>query len=99
MYSGLTLTTVQPARRTPNRQTGYCRMFGIISAMRVPFPQPFAWRYDPNAADSVLSSSKLSVLPMHVNDGRVENLLQLSSNTSRTDAYSFTSICAGTPFG
>src|SRR4029077_11293630 len=83
----------------PNRHTGYCRILGIISATRVPFPQPFACRYDPNAADSVLSSSKVSVLPMHVYDGRSPYLATLSSNTSRTDAYSLTSISAGTPFG
>ncbi len=74
-------------------------MLGIISATRVPFPQPFAWRNDPNAADSVLRSSKVRVLPMHVNDGRSPNWATLSSNTSRTEAYSLTSISAGTPFG
>ncbi len=44
VYSGLTFTTVQPARSVPNRHTGYCRMLGIISATRVPFLQPFACR-------------------------------------------------------
>jgi hypothetical protein len=50
-------------------------------------------------AESALNSSNVMVLPMHVNDGRSPNWATLSSNTSRTDAYSLTSISAGTPFG
>ena len=74
-------------------------MLGIISATRVPFLQPFACRYAPNAADSRSSSAKVIDLPMQVNAGRVANFVALSSNTSRTDLYSLTSISAGTPFG
>ncbi|MNR27157.1 hypothetical protein D3C85_1444160 [compost metagenome] len=36
VYSGLTLTTVQPARRMPNTATGYCSRLGIMMATRVP---------------------------------------------------------------
>ena len=61
-------------------------MFGIISATRVPGLQPAPCRYAPNAAESVSSSAKVSVLPMQVNAGRAANLPQLSSNTSRSDA-------------
>ncbi|MNV58910.1 hypothetical protein D3C71_1513060 [compost metagenome] len=37
VYSGLTLTTVRPARSTPKVATGYCRQLGIIRATRSPF--------------------------------------------------------------
>ena len=74
-------------------------MLGIISATRAPFLQPMPCSQAPNAADSVSSSANVSVLPMHENAGRVAYLATLSSNTSRTDAYSLTSISAGTPFG
>ena len=50
VYSGLTLTIVQPARIAPKRHTGYWRMLGIISATRLPFRQPFACSHAPNAA-------------------------------------------------
>ena len=87
MYSGLTLTTVQPARSAPNRHTGYWRMLGIISATRVPFLHPFACSHAPNAADSVSSSPKVIDLPMHVNAGRVAYFAHDSSNRSRTESY------------
>jgi hypothetical protein len=47
----------------------------------------------------VFNSSNVIVLPMQVNEGRSPYFATLASNTSRTDAYSFTSISAGTPFG
>ena len=99
VYSGLTLTTVHPARSVPNRHTGYCRMLGIISATRAPFLHPMPCSQAPNAIDSVSSSANVIDLPMHVNAGRVPYLLTLSSKISRTDAYSLTSISAGMPFG
>ena len=74
-------------------------MLGIISATRVPLRQPFAWSHAANAPDSVSSSPNVIDLPMHVKAGRAANLATLSSNTSRSDAYSLTSISAGTPFG
>ena len=74
-------------------------MFGIISATRAPFPQPRACSQPPNAVDSASSSANVIDLPMHVYAGRAEYLAMLSSNTSRTDAYSPTSMSAGTPFG
>jgi len=62
-------------------------------------PQAY-WREFPvTRTESALNSSNVMVLPMHVNDGRSPNWATLSSNTSRTDAYSLTSISAGTPFG
>ena len=99
MYSGFTLTTVQPARSAPNRQTGYCRMLGIISATRVPFLQPMPCSHAPNAADRWSSVVNVIDLPMQVNAGRAPYLPTASSNISRTDAYSFTSISAGIPLG
>ncbi len=42
VYSGLQLTTTQPARSVPNRQTGYCSRLGIISATRSPLRRPLA---------------------------------------------------------
>ena len=99
MYSGLTFTTVQPARRMPNRHTGYCRMLGIISAMRAPFLKPCPCSHAPNADESVSSSANVMLLPMHVNDGRAAYVAHASSNTSRTDAYSLTSMVAGMPRG
>ena len=95
----MTFTTVQPARNAPKRHTGYCRMLGIISATREPFLQPMPCSHAPNAADSVSSSANVRLFPMQVNAGRVAYLATLSSNTSRIDAYSLTSISAGTPFG
>ncbi len=37
VYIGLTLTTVNPARSTPNVAIGYCRQLGIMIATRSPF--------------------------------------------------------------
>ncbi len=37
VYIGLTLTTVIPARSTPNSATGYCRRLGSMIATRSPF--------------------------------------------------------------
>ncbi len=99
VYSGFTLTTVQPTRSAPNRQTGYWMMLGIISATRVPFLHPIPCSHAPNAADSVSSVPNEIDRPMHVNAGRAPYLPTLSSNISRTDAYSFTSISAGIPLG
>ncbi len=99
VYSGLTLTIVQPARSAPNRHTGYCRMLGIISATREPFLQPCPCSHAANAAVSVSSSEKVIDLPMQVYALRLAYLVQLSSNTSRIDAYVLTSISAGTPLG
>ena len=36
VYSGLVLTTIRPARRTPNSAMGYCSTFGIMIATRSP---------------------------------------------------------------
>jgi hypothetical protein len=99
VYSGLTLTIVHPARRAPNRHTGYWRTLGIISATRVPLAQPWCCSHAPNVDDSASRSANDIERPMHENAGRVANLRQLSSNTSRADAYSLTSISAGTPRG
>src|SRR5664279_470864 len=74
-------------------------MLGIISATRVPFLQPMPCSQAPNADDSVSSSANVIDLPMHVNAGRDPYLPTLSSNISRTDAYSLMSISAGIPFG
>ncbi len=40
VYSGLTLTTVMPARRIPNNATGYCSRFGDMMATRSPRSMP-----------------------------------------------------------
>ena len=40
VYIGLTLTTVRPARSTPNSATGYCSRLGSMSATRSPFRRP-----------------------------------------------------------
>ena len=40
VYSGLTFTTVMPARRMPNSATGYCRRFGAMMATRSPLAMP-----------------------------------------------------------
>ena len=40
VYSGLTLTTVRPARRMPNSTTGYCSRFGAMIATRSPLAIP-----------------------------------------------------------
>jgi hypothetical protein len=40
VYSGLTLTTVIPARRMPNSATGYCSRFGDMIATRSPLAMP-----------------------------------------------------------
>ncbi len=74
-------------------------MFGIIRATRAPFLQPCACSQPANAVDSVSSSENVIDLPMHVNAGRAAYFATLSSNTSRTDEYSVTSMSAGTPFG
>ena len=37
VYIGLVLTTVRPARSTPNTAIGYCRQLGIMIATRSPF--------------------------------------------------------------
>ena len=42
LYSGLTFTTVMPARRMPAIATGYCSTFGIMMATRAPRLQPLA---------------------------------------------------------
>ena len=93
------MTTVAPARSVPNRQTGYCRTLGIISATRAPLPPPMPCSHAPNAADSVSSSANVIDLPMQVNEGRDAYFEALSSKMSRSDAYSLTSISAGTPGG
>jgi hypothetical protein len=61
--------------------------------------QPFACSQAANAVDTVSSSPNVIELPMHVYAGREAYLATLSSNTSRSDAYSPMSISAGTPFG
>ena len=43
VYSGLTLTTMQPARCAPTIAMGYCRRFGIMIATRSPGPRPAAF--------------------------------------------------------
>ena len=40
VYSGLTLTTVMPARRMPNSATGYCSRLGDMMATRSPLAMP-----------------------------------------------------------
>ena len=40
VYSGLTFTTVMPARRMPNSATGYCSRFGDMIATRSPLAMP-----------------------------------------------------------
>ena len=40
VYSGLTLTTIMPARRMPNSATGYCSRFGDMIATRSPLAIP-----------------------------------------------------------
>lgn len=40
VYSGLTFTTVIPARSVPNSATGYCSRFGIMIATRSPLRSP-----------------------------------------------------------
>ena len=42
VYSGLTFTTVQPARRMAAIATGYCSTFGIMMATRAPRSQALA---------------------------------------------------------
>src|ERR1700687_1760449 len=83
----------------PNRHTGYCRTLGIISATRAPLLRPRPCKNAPNAADNLSRSAKVIVRPMHENAGRDPNFAQLSSSTSRSDAYSLTSISAGMPAG
>ncbi len=85
VYSGLTLTTVYPARSAPYRPTGYCSMFGIISATRAPFCSPFACSHAPKSRDNRSSSAKLMVRPMQWNAGRSANCLAHFSNSSPTD--------------
>src|SRR5262249_23226585 len=88
-----------PARSTPNRHTGYCRILGIMSATRAPFASPRPCRKAPKAADCDSSSAKVIDLPMHVYAGRGPNSATVRSKTSRTDAYALTSISAATSFG
>ena len=40
VYSGLTFTTVIPARRMPNKTTGYCSRLGDMIATRSPLTIP-----------------------------------------------------------
>ena len=74
-------------------------MFGIISATRVPLAPPMPCSQAPNARRERVELGEGDRLPMHVNAGRVAKRATLSSNTSRIDAYSLTSISAGTPGG
>ena len=73
VYSGFTFTTVQPARRVPYRQTGYCSTLGIISATRAPLPMPLDCNQAPKAADRVSSSANVIDLPMQWKAGRAAN--------------------------
>ena len=64
VYSGLTLTTTQPARNTPATATGYCGTLGIISATRSPLARPAACRKAANWRDISSTSPKLKLRPM-----------------------------------
>ena len=64
VYSGLTFTTVPPARSVPNIATGYCRQLGIMMATRSPFFRPFDCSQAPKPRDRVSSSEKVICLPM-----------------------------------
>ena len=65
----------------------------------MPLPPPMPCSQAPNADDSVSSSANVIDLPMQVNAGRDAKRATDSSKTSRIDAYSPTSISAGTPGG
>ena len=57
VYSGLTFTTVMPARRMPKIATGYCSRFGDMMATRSPLAMPGSpCRKAANSRDSRSSS-------------------------------------------
>jgi hypothetical protein len=56
VYSGLTLTTVQPARSTPASTAGYCSTLGIMMATRLPLVSPLLCSHAPIAAELASSS-------------------------------------------
>ena len=57
LYSGLTLTQVMPARRTPAIATGYCSTFGIMMATRAPRLRPLLCSQAAKAREAASSSA------------------------------------------
>ena len=87
VYSGLTLTTVQPARSTPASTTGYCSTFGIMMATRLPLVKPRLCSQAPIAADWMSRSPKVSGLPMQLYAVWPLYFLNASSSNCTSDLY------------
>src|SRR5438105_10540248 len=62
VYSGFTLTTMQPARSTAAMATMYCGTLGIISAMRVPFTKPLDCSQAPKRRRHLVELAELDAM-------------------------------------
>jgi len=100
VYSGLTLTTVKPARNAPNNAIGYCSRLGSMIARRSPLPSFHSFAR--KAAKRALcrsSSAQVRVFPKLEYAGRRGWRAHAASNMATIDGKAPASISAGTPGG